>query len=110
MSTLITPFTEIIDAVENLNRTILQHAESNEWDAIAELTVERHKLIKNYCQADLDADVLQALKLAVESTDENVATLVAKFKQSTIRSSIDLRNAYNAVNKYRAVSSSQPHN
>jgi len=106
----ITPSTEIIDAVENINRAILQHAESNEWDAITELSVERHKLIRNYCQAELDADILQAIKLAVESTDENVTKLVAEFKQSTIRSSIDLRNAYTAVNKYRAVSSSQPHN
>ena len=94
--------TSIIKDINKFNTQLKSNAESHEWDKVKELTEKRHCLLQNYFEKNNpDKNELISIQSTLIECDNNIQKEMTEYKNSNIKSSIDLRNSYKAVSKYR---------
>ena len=96
--------TNIIKKIQEINLEIENLTEQSEWEKVEREIIIRHQILTQYFvenKPTLDQSILLRIKSEIEMSDEKTKNIMDQQKQSTIESSINLRNSYKAANEYR---------
>ena len=94
----------IVNDIREINNTIAKYAVNSEWDKVENSTLERHQLVKHFCESNasiLSEALLTNIQSEIELSDNHINIIINKNKSSTIQSTLALKNSYKAANEYR---------
>ncbi len=94
-----------LNDIQIINQKIIHNAEHAEWDVVAELTIERHRLIQSYCErqgAHPSEKNLLEVQNIIQICDDKLGAIITQQKESTIQSNLNLRKSFKAANRYQS--------
>ncbi|MET1255031.1 hypothetical protein [Aliikangiella maris] len=92
-----------------LNQQILGEVENANWDNVAEKTVIRQQVLENFFNQSANdtnnagvnnINDMLSIKKSIDETDQKVRAAIIKEKSGSIKASINLHKAHNAIKAY----------
>ncbi len=98
---------DLIADVKQLNRQILNLARTGDWEELTNVVKQRHQAIEQYF--NLSAEIvsetyLTELNNQILDVDNQVKNIISKEKDQSIKSSLNLKNAHQAIKHYEETS------
>jgi translation initiation factor 2B subunit (eIF-2B alpha/beta/delta family) len=96
--------------IEQIHQTMLKLAQEGDWETLHKESSRRHKLIELYLEQEknnISMENAQKLMHSIRSTDQAITEIMETQKSYSVRSGLQLQNAYKAIKQYQDHSKSQ---
>ena len=94
----------ILNKIIQLNQSIEQSSEQNNWDSVAELAADRHNLVQLFFDSNPSPSELSQMHILAEDIaqfDKKIKKNIQQQKKQSVSEGLNLKHAHNAVKQYR---------